>query len=128
MAATATQGGLILPVSLVEKVTVSKGKEGREIFYATIQIGYGSLRLPIKEGIEVPEGWSGKAYIITENRIYDCHVAFGNSSGYDVQCFRPVQIVRFDKDQYVGVTTVFDLYSPVASSDDNNRKTEKLKL
>lgn len=125
MAATATQGGLILPVSLVEKVTVSKGKEGREIYYATIQIGYGSLRLPIKEGIEVPEGWNGKAYIITENRIYDCHVAFGNSNGYDVQCFRPVQIVRFDKDQYVGVTTVFDIYSPVANDE---KKPEKLKL
>ena len=116
MSVQATQGGIILPVAVVDKITHSKNREGKEIMYASLQIGYGTLRLPVKDGVSVPEGWSGTAFMIIDNKIYNSRQQFRGQEGYDIMTVRPIQIVRFDKKELVGVSSVVDSFGgPTAS-------------
>ena len=116
MSVQATQGGIILPVSVVDKITHSKNREGKEIMYATLQIGYGSIRLPVKDGVTIPEGWSGTAFMIIDNKTYNSRQQFRGQEPYDIMTFRPIQIVRFDKKEFVGVSSVFDSFGGPAAT------------
>lgn len=127
MSVQATQGGIILPVAVVDKVTHSKNREGKEIMYATLQIGYGTLRLPVKDGITIPEGWSGTAFMIIDNKIYNSRQQFRGQEPYDIMTFRPIQIVRFDKKEFVGVSSVFDSFGggPTATPTEDQPESGK---
>ena len=125
MTVQATQGGIILPVAVVDKITHSKNREGKEIMYATLQIGYGTLRLPVKDGVSVPEGWSGTAFMIIDNKIYNSRQQYRGQEGYDIMTFRPIQIVRFDKKEFVGVSSVFDAFGNSSNEDMNNQDSKK---
>lgn len=124
MSVQATQGGIILPVAVVAKVTHSKNREGKEITYATLQIGYGTIRLSVKDGVSVSEGWSGTAFMIVDNKIYNSHQQFRGQEGYDIMTFRPMQIVRFDKKEFVGVSSVFDAFGNSSNEDMNNHDSK----
>lgn len=92
--------GFFLDVLEVESVKEGKSKVVGvpPSYYATLRLAGGSIKILVKDGIDVPVGWSGIASGPTVVKTYKREF---NGKLSDVTVFTPVCIDQFRKDKQV---------------------------